>query len=371
MPDAAELSLTIRDYEFLDIKSCTVTRAIDQIADEVRVELANTWPQTGTLALPFQEGDDLELRVDGELWLTGFVAQRSIQYGPSGHAISVSGLSNTAHLSTSCHEGPPRVWKDVPLPTIINDVCRPYGIGVNIFAQSLGENFTRFAASVGEMAFNVIRRACTKRGVWATSNEEGDLEIIEAGQDRVLTTIIGQGVPGQTTNVLEMRSEASYTDTYSHVIVTGQSSSSATWKDEEASKGYALYKIPWVTKHRPLVIHETSESGKKKLQRRAEWEARTRIGRSRSLSATLQGYLGESELPVPAPWRPNTRVVVIDGLLDVDDEFLIERVTSNFTQSGTTTMLDLVAPEAYEVLAPPPKSKTTPRDRKGRFLPWA
>lgn len=369
MRDAADISWIVDGTEYRDIKRLTVTRAIDQIADEVYVELADTWAETGALALPFLEGDPFELRVDGDLWVTGFINSRPLAYDAQSHSIGAYCLSKTGHLSTSCHEGPPRTWVDVPLDQIVRDVCGPYGIGVNVFAQDLGKNFTRFAASIGEQAFDVIRRACTMRGVWATSNADGDLEIIEAGQDLMLTPIIGQRVPGQATNVLSGSSDATHADTYSKIVVVGQASGSTDWTGDQMSHGFAVAKCPWVTSHRPLVIHASGESGHEKLQRRADWELRTRTGKSRRLSYVMQGYLADLELPA-APWRPNTRVQVVDGWLDIDEQFLIERVANEFGPSGTTVTVDLVAPQTYEVLAPAPKSKTMPRGRKGQFTPY-
>jgi prophage tail gpP-like protein len=368
MRDAADISWIVRGVEYRDIKRCTVQRAIDQIADEVYVELADTWAETGALALPFLEGDPFELRIDGELWVTGFINSRPSTYSKDGHNIGAYCLSKPGQLSTSCHEGPPRTWVDVPLDQIVRDVCLPYGIGVNVFTD-VGANFTRFAASIGEQAFDVIRRACTKRGVWATSNVDGDLELIEAGQDMMLTPIIGHGVPGQPTNILTASSDASYSDTYSRIIVVGQSSGSTDWTGDQMSHGFAVAKCPWVTEHRPLVIHESGESGHEKLQRRADWEMRTRTGKSRRLNYTMQGYLAELENP-PAPWRPNTRVQVVDGKYDIDEQFLIERVSNEFSPGGTTVSIDLVAPATYELLAPAPRSKTAPRDRKGKYLPY-
>lgn len=372
MSDAASISFVVDGFEFGDIKQVTVNRAIDQIADEVYVQLADTWAETGSLAVPFVEGDPFVLRVDGELWITGFINSLPISYEGNNHSVGVYGLSKPGHLSTSCHEGPPRTWQDVTLDRIVRDVCTPYGIGVNVYAQDLGEPFKRFAAAIGEQAFDVIRRACTKRGLWAVSNEDGDLEIIEAGQDMMRTPIVGQRVPGRPTNVIGGSRDATFSDTYSRIVVVGQASGSTDWRDDQMSHGFAVATVPWVKQHRPLVIHESGESGQKKLQRRADWEVRTRTGRSRKLSYTLQGYLAESELPVPAPWRPNVRVHVTDGLLDIDEELLIERVATNFTTSGTgtTTELDLVAPQAYELLAPAPKSKTVPRGRRGQFIPY-
>lgn len=372
MSDAADLALVVDGFEYRDIKRCSVTRAIDQVADEVSFELADTWAETGALALPILEGDEFELYVDGTLWVTGFIAQRPMSYSGSSHSLSFVGLSKTAHLTTSSHEGPPRTWQDVTLDQICRDVCGPYGIGVNVFAQDLGKPFSRFAASIGEQAFDVIRRAVTKRGLLCSSSAEGDLEIFESGQDAMQTPIIGQRVPGMPSNVKAASSDADFTNTYSRIVVVGQSSTTADWTADQASQGFAVATVPWVQQHRPLVIYDPGESGHEKLQRRADWEMRTRIGRSRRLSYTLQGYLALGENP-PQPWEPNRLVQVIDGWFDINEQMLIERVQTDFTSDssqGTSTTLDVVAPQAYEVLAPPPKSKSKPRNRKGQYTGW-
>jgi prophage tail gpP-like protein len=137
-----------------------------------------------------------------------------------------------------------------------------------------------------------------------------------------------------------------------------------------ATHGHAVAHDYGVRIFRPLVIHEPSESGAKKLQRRADFEVRTRVGRSRRLQYVVQGHLADENPAGPVVWLPNRLVQVVDKLLDVEDELLIERVQTDFANGGegTLTTLDLVAPYAYDLLAPPPKKRQQPRGRKGRFV---
>jgi prophage tail gpP-like protein len=370
--NAAALALVVDGVEYRDIKRATVEMALDQFADTVSVEMSDAWAlQSLALTFPFEEGASFDFTVDGEIWVTGFVTSLPISYNADDHSVAMEGLSWGGNLTTSSHLEP-RVWRDAPLDRIVNDVARPYGLGVVVESGvDLGEPFRRFAAGVGETSYEVIRRAASKRGLWVTcGGNESDVTILKVGSERYSTVIVGGRVPGRECNVLAGSRSASILDRHDEIIVVGQSGEHSDWSGDQATYGLAVAKDFGVNIFRPLVIHEPSESGAKKLQRRADWEVRTRAGKARRLDYTLQGYLAENEPDGAQAWRANRRIQVLDELLDVDDELLIERVRVDFVPDGTTTSLSLVAPQAYDQLAPPPRSKTLPRGRKGQFVAW-
>jgi prophage tail gpP-like protein len=369
MARAAILDLIVDGVGYRDIKRCSITRAFDQLADEVSIEMSDLWvEQRPALTFPFEEGDPFELRVDGEIWLTGIISTLDLSYSADSHVAQMTGMSWACNLTTSCHLAP-RKWYDAPLDRIVRDVASPYGLDVSVQdGVDLGENFKQFGIGVGELSFEVIRRAAVRRGLWVTSDIESNLVICQAGRERMSHVIVGPRVPGRVQNVLEGRRMASFLDRHDEVIVVGQSGEHADWYDDQATHGVATAKDFGVEIYRPLVIHEPSESGATKLQRRADWEVRTRAGRARRLQYVVQGYLAEDERPGPVVWLPNVRVPVIDGLLDVDGELFIERASTDFTTEGTTTTLDLVLPQTYDLLAPPPKKNIQPRGRKGKWV---
>ena len=370
MRDAADIALVVEGVEYRDIARATVEMALDQFADVVTVQMSEKWAERrGSLVFPFEEGAPFDFVVDGEIWVTGFVSELPISYTADDHSVGATCLSWGGNLTTSCHLKP-MVWRDATLDRIVRDVVSPYGLKTIVQpGVDLGEPFRRFAAGVGETSYEVIRRAASKRALWVTcGGNESDVSIVQTGTERIGQVIVGGGVPGRQANVLAGSRSATFTDRHDEIHVVGQSGEHADWYADQATHGHAVAHDYGVKIFRPLVIHEPSESGAKKLQRRADFEVRTRAGRSRRLQYTVQGCYAEDPAFGPVVWLPNHLVQVIDGLLDVDDELLIERVTNDFTLEGTTTMLDLVAPQAYDQLAPPPKKRELPRGRKGRFV---
>jgi len=369
--NAADLELLVNDVAYRGFERCTITRAFDQLADEVAITMPDLWvEQRGTLAFPFEEGDPFELWVDGEIWVQGIITSLPLGYGPEGLTAEIQGMSWAVNLTTSSHLNP-RVWRDATLDRIVRDVVGPYGLTVSVQpGLDLGEPFRRFTAGIGETSFEVCRRAALKRGVWITSDIESNIVITAAGADRIGHVIVGPRVPGRQLNVKTGRREATFLDRHDEIIVVGQSGEHSDWSGDQATYGYASAKDYGVDIFRPLVLHEPSESGAKKLQRRADFEVRTRVGRSRRLQYVVQGHLADENPAGPVVWLPNRLVQVVDKLLDVEDELLIERVQTDFANGGegTLTTLDLVAPYAYDLLAPPPKKRQQSRGRKGKFV---
>lgn len=371
--NAAHLELIVDGVSYRDIKQASITRAIDELADSVDIEMSDLWiEQRPSLAFPFEEGDEFEFRVDGEIWLQGIVTELENGYSKDGVTVSMRGMSWAVNLTTACVLKPRR-WTDAPLDRIVRDIVKAYGLEVSVDPTvDIGEPFKRFAAGVGETAFECIRRAVSKRGLLVVSDIESNLVITKAGPERMNHTIVGARVPGRRINVLSASRSARLLDRHDEIIVVGQSGERSDWTDDQASHGIASAHDWGIDIFRPLVIHEPSESSRKKLQARADWEVRTRAGKARTYQCTVQGYLAEEELPGPRDWYPNRRIHVIDGLCDIDEELLIEHVNVQFdATSGTTTTLYLVAPETYDPLAPPTKKKTKkPRGRKGRFVAY-
>lgn len=369
MLDAADIALVVDGVEYRDIKRAIVEQAIDQFADVLTIEMSDAWTDRTPMTWPFEEGDIFDFVVDGEIWVNGFVTNLPISWDDQDHSVGMEGLSYGGNLVTSSHLQP-RVWRNAPLDRIVRDVVSPYGL--KTFVQpgvDLGPPFRRFAAGIGETAYEVIRRATSKRGLWLMcGGNYSDVSIVKTGTERINHVLVGAAVPGRLCNMKSCSRSATFTDRHDEIIVVGQSGEHADWFDDQATFGEASAYDYGVQIFRPLVIHEPSESGAKKLEARAKWEVRTRAGKARRLSAVVQGYLADEEPGGPVRWQPNRRVQVIDAKLDVDDELLIERVRTEFTTDGTTSSLELVAPQAYDQLAPPPKKREQPRGRKGRFV---
>lgn len=367
MRDAADLRLRVRDLEYGDIKAATLTRGVEQVADMLTIEATAKWLRLNR-AFPLQSGDECQFVIDGAVVMTGIVTAIPLGYTATDHSVQIMAKSRASAMVSSSYTGKPRTWREASLEQIVRDVAKPYGIAVNVSADT-GEPFKKYGAGIGESSWSVIQRAITARGVWAVSRSDGSIDIVETGTKRYRTPIVGRGGLG-TQNVLAGSREDRYEDRHSEVIVVGQSGRRANWSDDQATKGFASAVDPGVAGHRPLVIYEGSESAQSKLKARAEWEVRRRAGDSRALSYTLLGW---AEFDVGQPlWEPNRIVRVDDPLLDARGDFLISEVVTSFGD-GTTATLTCVAPETYQRDAPVPMARheMQPRDSNGRWSPWA
>lgn len=372
MGSQPSVELRVNDTSYLDIKRVSITRAIDQLADECSISMSDLWAtQRPPLSFPIHCGDQFELCVDGETWLAGIITTKTIGGTRDDHGVELQGMSWAVNLTTSSRSLKPRVWREQPLDRIITDIIKPYGLTLYAFGVDLGDPLRKFKVEVGETCHEAIRRAAERRGLWVTGDLRGDIILSQAGSEvRMNHMIVGNGVPGLVPNVLESHLDESYLDRHDEIIVVGQSGERADWTGDQATHGYASAHDYGVDIYRPLVISEPSESSMGSLQRRANWEVRRRAGQARKYRCVVNGYLAEHELPGPIAWAANVRVPVKDGWCDVDGELLIERVTTEITRDGSKTSLDLVAPEAYALLAPAPRKKVPTVRRKGDALRW-
>ena len=106
---------------------------------------------------------------------------------------------------------------------------------------------------------------------------------------------------------------------------------------------------PGVRRHRPLLLIGEEQSDPGSLKRRAEWEAVTRAARAQTITATVPGWFAGGD-PAGPVWEPGARADVAAPTLGIAGDRLIERVSLNRDEAGTTTTLTLVPPEAWNQL---------------------
>lgn len=368
MRDASDIRFSVNGVEYGDIISATLTRGLEQVVDSVALEVSEKWMQPGqTRALPFRTHDPFEFIIDGKVVVTGYISALPRGYtGISAKRFTINGMSKAWLAVKGSYVGKVRRWSDAPLLRILTDIMGTFEIDVSA-ADGLADldvPFEKFGASIGESAWSIAQRALRLRGLWARSMGDGSLRIEEAGTLGYSTPIIGRGVEGKRMNVLSASFDDPAADLHSVIYVVGQSARRLDWSGDQAAGTNASAKDESVTVPCPLVLVESGISKHKDLEDRAKWEVRTRAGRARQVTYTVQSAYWDGKL-----LEPNRMMNVDDPALDLSGEFLISSATTSFG-SGTTTTLALVPPDAFLRKSPPPKRSKKPRRRDGKVVEW-
>ena len=85
------------------------------------------------LTIGIQPQDEVQIFIDGEPILTGYVTKREVSYSASGISVTISGASKTVDLQDCCMpHGMANSYKNQTHEQNLKAVCKPFGIGVVI-----------------------------------------------------------------------------------------------------------------------------------------------------------------------------------------------------------------------------------------------
>ena len=299
-------------------------------------------------SVSIRPGDACVIELDGQRIITGYVDKVSPSFDSSQHGLSITGRDKTADLVDCSILNTPGEFNQLKLDRIVSILCKPFGINVQV-ETDVGAPIDVFSIQPGESVWEAIERAMRVRGVLIISDGFGDVVITHGPKNkernkeknnRAATALI------QGENILSASAEFNHSDRFSVYKVEATS----PWSDDlpaefaNAIEGEAKDKN--ILRYRPKIIKAEAAGSTAQAQTRAGWEAVVRAGRSGAYQITTPGWTQvNGEL-----WSINTLVAVNSDWLSINGDLLITGVSfSKNNQSGTTTQLTLMRPDAFEL----------------------
>lgn len=329
------LLLTVDGYDYGGWTSVDVTLSMETASGSFSVELTERWPGQD-VSRPIRPGARCSVHAGRDALITGWVDDVIVSYGPSSHAVVVSGRDVSGDLvDSSAASGE---WAAVSLDRIVAAVAQPFAIRVGK-STSIGAPFDRFRIEEGETAWGAIERACKMRGVLCLSDGKGRLILSRASAGSPVAIV--RGGPEGTV----ISASATYSDRgrYSEYRVKGQRQVDDKASPESAAHGEAIVQDGGVSRYRPrtIIAEDPGDSGS--LMDRAQWEAKVARGRARTADLTVHGWRDANG----DIWRPNRLVRVDCDWLRMADDMLVSSVRLRQSESGTLADLSLVHPDTF------------------------
>lgn len=351
-----EVELRINGNRLTGWTGVRIRKSIEQLADEFelqitnkRIDAAGRISNTGVsqgevkiIADLVREDDKVEVFIDQELVITGYVFEYDFDYDDKRADLRISGLSKTGDLVDCSAVHKPGLWRDVSLTDICFELCKPFDIGV-LLNGNAGEKFKRFKLEQGEKVFDAISRACVARGMLPMTDVYGDLIISRASRVHE-GAVIELG-----SNVLAGGVNRTRHDNFSNYIFKGQTKASDEWSGKQASQLKGEVENPEVARYRPLVLIAQKMRKKEDLGRRAIWERNVRWGRSNRSRYMVPEWTFKDTQGRPRLWSTNQLATVNDDWSGVYGDKLVTSVEFLLSDSRVTT-LELAEPETFEVL---------------------
>lgn len=168
------------------------------------------------LTIGIQPQDEVQIFIDDEPILTGYVTKREVSYSASGISVTISGASKTVDLQDCCMpHGMANSYKNQTHEQNLKAVCKPFGIGVVDQVKSVDRRNLEFSPT--ETVGSSITRYLQKNGILLTDDEAGNLVITQAGSGGSAHDTLELGK-----NILEGKRTQDVSKRFSDYVTLGQ-----------------------------------------------------------------------------------------------------------------------------------------------------
>jgi prophage tail gpP-like protein len=336
-------------------KRVYIQRSIEQIAGGFVLEVSHRWPGVD-IPVGLREGLPCEVRINGELMITGYIDMYEPETTEDESFIRVEGRDKTGDLVDCSAIHKTGQWRGVKLEQLVRDIAAPFGITVKI-APGLdqGDTFKSFALEDGEKAFEAIDRACRLRAVLCTSTPAGEVLLTDAGTEAA-GAAIEEGV-----NARRFRATHTWKERYSQITLKAQTPGDDDEYGAAAAQLKATAKDAEIDRYRPLVVMADHSTSSASLKERAAWEVKVRMGRGKRGTCTVVGWRTGKDGVGGELWRPNTTTPIKSERMNLDLTMLIVGCTYTLSEEGAFTEITFARPEAFELVEGIGRSKLSKR----------
>jgi prophage tail gpP-like protein len=333
-----DLTLTVGNQTISGWLEVRITRGIERCPSDFDISLTERFPGQAADVI-VKAGDKCEVKIGGDVVVTGYIDSYVPSISSTGHSIRVCGRGKCQDLVDCAAE-----WENCQISgssalQIASKLASAYeDLQVWSRGEDVGPQIPQTNLILGETAWEIIERVCRFRGLLAYETADGNLFLGQAG-DAAAASGFTEGVNVQTATM-----EYSIAQRFSEYIALLQSTDRFGDVGDGGNIRAHAYDKGVSRNRKMMIIAEYGDSGGDVVARRSEWESARRMGRSNRLTLTTDTWRDAAgDL-----WEPNTLVPLqLPSLKVVDERWLISEVTYKRGEDGTTADLVIMPREAF------------------------
>lgn len=332
-------------------RGLSITRSVEAICAYYTFEFSDMWT-ADQVEWPLNAQDDVEVILDGNTVITGYIDVVSGELTDSARTYTVQGRDKTSDLIECSAPSPPKAYNSI---TFLN-FCKALTKGMNInFTLGPGDYkktpIETLAYHDGDKIFDILDEYASQCSALLVPDGKGGLVITSRESGKSVDKII-EGL-----NAKSFSYQRDYTDRFSDYRVQGKTSGKGKGKGKgwfnaktgsTSSRSLSTAKDLGVTRYRPLVISLEGNKTSEITENRAELEAVIRASKSLVVNCKVAGWT-QSNGKV---WTINETVQLVAPRLGIGnsygDEYLIsETIFTLSDNGGSETELTLVPKDAF------------------------
>ncbi len=355
--DSHKVALLVDGKEYAGWKTISISAGVERQARDFDLAITWRWPESGGEAHKIKLGSRCEVKIGGDLVLTGYVFATPISYDARQVTLGVSGRSLTADV-VDCSAARNQ-WRRQSVADVVKALVQPYGITV-VNQVSDAISIVDHQVDPGETVFASIDRLLSASALLSTDDEYGRLVLADLGSAGRATDEIRLGEGG---NVLSGGAEFDFSQVFSEYECIGQKSGDDDSFGEGASEVQALASDDRIARYRNLTVEPQGQVTTAIAARRVNWERGSRMGRALKAEYVILGWRQSDG----SLWRHNMIVRVVDSMMGFDRDMLIVEIKYVLDEQGTRCECVVAPPEmvAPEPQAPKKGKKSGKKGKSG------
>ena len=334
-----EFSVRIGDREFHGVKTTSITRALNSIADSFVFE-APFDPRNREHVEAFRPFgyQPAALYVGGELYIAGQMINVRFKSSTTGRTVTAEVRTKSGDL-IECHGDRGIIeHSNITLLAMAEEIAEPYGMRAFSATGSEGGRFESAVKEADETDFDFLARLASQKGYLVTSSYDGNLLLTRAAVDeRPVASLIEGSFPVRSVTAA-YDSTRRFSHWYGWPAVTSGQFGHALIEDRS---------IP-VLRHFAFMAGESDTST---IEDAVRWRVAKSIADAASIDVVVSGFRDSTgEL-----WRENRKVILEapSVMVNAGTEFIVRAVRlQSPAEDGDTTTLSLVLPGAYNLEIP-------------------
>lgn len=362
------ITLNKEDKTYSNFLSFNISKDLENASGSFKFEASVSDLET----FPFKVGDAIQVAIDGENFITGFIDIMSPEGSRGNHIINIEGRDKISDLIDSQIQAI-AIKAPITMVDLISKVCKLVGYQVvsskkpylgknNDNEISIINNYgdieifkERIDLRNGESGWNLIQKYAEKRQLVITCNGDGNIVINKIGSEKAVT-ILKNIKNEENNNIKNTNFSINVTNRFHNYIVKSNNTKSPESENDGYQVGFAYDRS--IRKTRTLLMIAQVQMTSGDCQKKAEWEANIRKADSIKYCVEIFGFRQNlkdkiSENPL---WNINQLVYVKDSFAGINDEMLIKSINYSKTKDkGSVTKIELIDKLAYTLTLNEPK----------------
>ncbi|MDE2165529.1 MAG: hypothetical protein KGJ66_04235 [Alphaproteobacteria bacterium] len=179
MPDDGDLTLTVNSQRLNGWTSVRVTAGVERCPRDFEIGMTERYPGEFSSVI-VRPGDPCEVRIGGDLVVTGYVDRFMPVLDAGQHAIQVAGRGTCGDLVDCAAQWPSNQVVNATILSLATKLAAPYGIQVEAIGD-MGEPVPQINIIWGETAYSVIERVARYEAILVYESPEGKLVLAPIG----------------------------------------------------------------------------------------------------------------------------------------------------------------------------------------------